>query len=87
MRERFPAAMARVGTQRDYNGGMKIVLNGHEHDVDAQATLASLLELAGYGGRRVAVEVNREIVPRSRYEARALVAGDRIEIVHAIGGG
>jgi sulfur carrier protein len=66
---------------------MKIVLNGHEREVDAQTTLARLLELAGYADRRVAVEVNREIVPRSRYDARGLVAGDHVEIVHAIGGG
>ncbi|MEO5560692.1 MAG: sulfur carrier protein ThiS [Dokdonella sp.] len=66
---------------------MKILLNGHEREIDAPATLAHLLEQAGYGARRVAVEVNREIVPRSRYDHRALAAGDQIEIVHAIGGG
>ena len=77
----------RLDAVRDYNGRMKIQLNGHEHDVDARATLANLLESNGYGDRRVAVEVNREIVPRSLYAERALASGDRIEIVHAIGGG
>ena len=82
----FPARVRRDAL-RDYNGGMKILLNGHEHDVDTHATLANLLESNGYGDRRVAVEVNHEIVPRSLYRERALASGDRIEIVHAIGGG
>jgi len=66
---------------------MKILLNGVEHEIESPVSLADLLEVAGYAGRRVAVEVNREIVPRSRYPQHALAAGDRIEIVHAIGGG
>ncbi len=66
---------------------MKIVLNGHEHEIDAPITLADLLKTAGYGGRRVAVEVNLEIVPRSRYADVLISTDDRIEIVHAIGGG
>ena len=66
---------------------MKILLNGTEHDIEAPASLAQLLEITGYAARRIAVEVNREIVPRSRYPLHALAAGDRIEIVHAIGGG
>ena len=66
---------------------MKIVLNGQERDIAAQASLAQLLETTGYANRRVAVEVNREIVPRSQYGERVLDAGDRVEIVYAIGGG
>lgn len=66
---------------------MNIVLNGVEREVDAGTSLTGLLEEAGYAQRRVAVEINREIVPRSRYEAQMIGAGDRIEIVHAIGGG
>ena len=66
---------------------MKIVLNGQEREFDESASLAQVLEIAGYAGRRVAVEVNREIVPRSRHAGHPLTAGDRVEIVHAIGGG
>lgn len=66
---------------------MKIVLNGQEREIDETASLAQVLEIAGYAGRRVAVEVNREIVPRSRHAGHPLAAGDRVEIVHAIGGG
>ena len=65
---------------------MKIVLNGREEDVASNATLADLVA-SRLAGRRVAIEVNREIVPRSDYAARLLVAGDRVEVVHAIGGG
>jgi sulfur carrier protein len=66
---------------------MKIVLNGQERDIAAAISLAQLLETTGYADRRVAVEVNREIVPRSQYGERVLNAGDRVEIVHALGGG
>jgi sulfur carrier protein len=66
---------------------MKIVLNGQERDIAAAISLAQLLETAGYANRRVAVEVNREIVPRSQYGERMIDAGDRVEIVHALGGG
>ena len=66
---------------------MKIVLNGHDREIDAATSLTGLLESTGYAQRRVAVEINREIVPRSQYPARMLEPGDRIEIVQAIGGG
>ncbi len=70
-----------------YNGRMQITLNGQPRDCAPATTIAQLLETAGYGGRRVAVELNREIVPRSQHASRALADGDRVEIVHAIGGG
>jgi thiamine biosynthesis protein ThiS len=66
---------------------MKITLNGREHDVDSGATVADLIATSGLAGKRVAIEINREIVPRSDYAARALRADDCIEVVHAIGGG
>ena len=50
-------------------------------------TAAQLVEQMGLGGRRIAMEVNLEIVPRSTYDAHALSSGDKIEIVHAVGGG
>jgi sulfur carrier protein len=64
-----------------------IVLNGEHREFAAPLTVAGLLEAAGFGGRRVAVELNREIVPKSQHAARALADGDRVEIVHALGGG
>jgi sulfur carrier protein len=66
---------------------MKIVLNGDEREIDGSATLADLVAASGLAGKRVAIEINREIVPRSDYARRALAAGDRVEVVNAIGGG
>lgn len=66
---------------------MKITLNGEPRELDAGKTLADLLDAAGLREKRVAVEVNRQIVPRSRHGEHRLDEGDRIEIVHAIGGG
>ena len=64
-----------------------IVLNGHAHALIGVSSLAELLEQLGYGEKRVAVERNGAIVPRSKHSETVLVAGDRIEIVQAIGGG
>jgi len=70
-----------------YNARMQITLNGQPRECAEPTSVAQLLDQAGYAGRRVAVEVNREIVPRSRHASHALAEGDRVEIVHAIGGG
>jgi sulfur carrier protein len=66
---------------------MKIVLNGQEKTVAAPLTVFQLLADMGLAQQRVAVEVNREIVPRSRHGAHELRDQDRVEIVNAIGGG
>ncbi|MEJ5207236.1 MAG: sulfur carrier protein ThiS [Lysobacteraceae bacterium] len=66
---------------------MRIVLNGEPHALDGQISVAGLLAHLGFGERRVAVEVNREIVPRSRHDSHLLNDGDQVELVHAMGGG
>ncbi|HLU13269.1 MAG TPA: sulfur carrier protein ThiS [Arenimonas sp.] len=66
---------------------MEILLNGEPREVPAGTTVAGLLDLAGYGGRKVAVELNLEVVPRSRHADQVLAEGDRVEVIHAIGGG
>lgn len=66
---------------------IEIQLNGEPKQVAAGSTIADLIATEGLGNRRVAVEVNLEIVPRSQYDRHPIAAGDRIEIVHAIGGG
>jgi sulfur carrier protein len=66
---------------------MHIVLNGVGRDFAGCPTVAALLLEAGYADRRVAVEVNREVVPRSRHATHPLADGDIVEIIHAIGGG
>ena len=67
--------------------GMQILMNGAPRECAPGATIARLLEESGHGGNRVAVEVNREIVPRSLHVKYVLNEGDRVEIVSAIGGG
>ena len=69
------------------NGAMDIQLNGEPLALPDAATVQVLLEQQGLAERRVAVEVNGAIVPRSRHASHALLAGDRVEIVHALGGG
>ena len=66
---------------------MKIMLNGQEKSLKAPVTVTGLLQDMGLGKRRVAVEVNREIVPRSRHGEFELKDNDRVEVVFAIGGG
>lgn len=65
---------------------MRIQLNGQLH-ASAAATVAELLQSEGLTERRVAVEVNGEIVPRSAHATHPLHEGDCVEIVHALGGG
>jgi len=65
----------------------KIELNGAAHVLEQTTSLAALLAAHGYAGRPVAVEINREIVPRSLHAQTLIHDGDRIEIVHALGGG
>lgn len=66
---------------------MKIQLNGESRDIPASSTAQDLVELLALGGQRLAMEVNLEIVPRTTYAQHPLQDGDKIEIVHAIGGG
>ncbi len=66
---------------------MILTLNGEARVFDALPHLAALVETLGLDPRKVAVERNLEIVPRSLYAKTALGDGDRIEIVHFIGGG
>ena len=67
---------------------LSIVVNGAPHFCrDERSTVADLLSELALTGKRVAVEMNGEIVPRSRYEASPLAAGDKLEIIAAVGGG
>lgn len=66
---------------------IEIRLNGELHRLPAGSSVADLLLTLGLAERRVAVEVNLAIVPRSRHAAQRLETGDRVEIVAAIGGG
>ncbi|MFD0326131.1 MULTISPECIES: sulfur carrier protein ThiS [Lysobacter] len=66
---------------------MNILLNGEPRSLAAPTTLIELLHAEGLRERRVAVEINGEIVPRGRHADTALAEGDKVEIVHALGGG
>lgn len=66
---------------------MTLTINGEERAFGALSNVASLVAELGLDARKVAVERNLEIVPRSAYLQTAIVDGDRIEIVHFIGGG
>ncbi|HUA77893.1 MAG TPA: sulfur carrier protein ThiS [Acetobacteraceae bacterium] len=67
--------------------GLTLTLNGEARMLPAQISVAGLLSHLGLETRKVAVERNLEIVPRSRYAETWLAPGDRLEIVHFIGGG
>ena len=66
---------------------MDIQLNGHPKHIEDGSTIAILLRDEGLAERRVAVEVNADIIPRGQHATHALHEGDRVEIVHALGGG
>jgi len=66
---------------------MQVTVNGKAQQVDAGRTVAELVADLGLAGRAVAVEVNRQIVPRRNHEDHALSEGDEIEIVTLVGGG
>ena len=66
---------------------MQVTINGERRDLAAGKTVADLLRDLGIDGRKVAVERNLEIVPKSAFGATEVTDGDRLEIVHFIGGG
>jgi sulfur carrier protein len=66
---------------------MHIQLNGEGRQLQAGTTVHALLEMLGYVGKRVAVERNGEIVPKSQHDDVVLQQNDKLEIVVAVGGG
>ncbi len=66
---------------------MEIILNGAARQLSEGATAADLVEELGLAGRRYAMEINGELLPKSAHASHRLASGDRIEIVQAVGGG
>lgn len=66
---------------------MIVYVNGETRDCAEQSTVAKVVADLDLTGKKIAIELNKEILPFQRYEAQLLKAGDRLEIVHAIGGG
>jgi len=64
-----------------------LVVNGQVHPLPAAATVKTLLDELGMADQRLAVEVNEAVIPRSEYTTTPLQAGDRVEVIRAIGGG
>lgn len=69
------------------SGEMTLTVNGEEHHLPCGLTVADLLERLSLHRGRIAVERNREILPRGRFSEVVLHDGDRLEIVHFVGGG
>jgi sulfur carrier protein len=66
---------------------IEVVINGKTRNVAQGTTVATLIGELGLGDRRVAVERNREVVPRAEHATTVLAAGDRLELVTFVGGG
>ena len=66
---------------------MELVINGKTEQLPDDISAAQLIERLGLGNERLAMEVNREIVPRSKFASFRFSPGDEVEIVRAIGGG
>jgi thiamine biosynthesis protein ThiS len=66
---------------------MQVTVNDEPHTLASGTTVAALIASLGLGPRRVAVERNREVVPRATYADVVLADGDTIEIIHFVGGG
>jgi thiamine biosynthesis protein ThiS len=66
---------------------MRLVINGEEKELSGLSTLSSLVEQLELKADRLAVELNRDIVPRTRWAETLLHDGDKLEIVHFVGGG
>ena len=66
---------------------MQIQLNGENHELAETCTLAELLRELSLTPQRVAIELNRSVVRRDQWEQTILNEGDRVEIVHFVGGG
>ena len=67
--------------------GLELLVNGEPRSVSAGCTVEGLVRELGLERRRIAVAVNRDVVPRSGYDVQLLAAGDRVEILEAVGGG
>jgi sulfur carrier protein len=67
--------------------GVRVTVNGQPMELEAGASVADLLERLRVGSPRVAVERNRDIVPRAQYGATLLAEGDALEVVELVGGG
>ncbi len=66
---------------------MQIFLNGETRQIADNCSITALVKELNLENKRLAIEVNLEIIPRSKFDSYILVEGNKVEIIHAIGGG
>ncbi len=66
---------------------MQVIINGASHTFDDGIVLSTLLKQLEISGKRIAVEINESIIPKSQHDSTVIQQDDKIEIIHAIGGG
>ena len=66
---------------------MNIIVNGSQHDCPANENISGLLLSLKMQDKKIALEINKEVIPRGEYDSHTLSDGDIIEIIQAIGGG
>lgn len=74
-------------SQAPQPAGLSVRVNGEPRTLPAGTSVAELIQLLGLEGRKLAVAIDRQVVPRSRYAMHPLADGNRIEILEAVGGG
>ena len=85
--ENFPREIITKEKVWSYPSAMTLTINGENREFSSIATLSDLVSHLGMKPDRVAIELNRELVPRARWAATQLSTGDKLEIVHFVGGG
>ena len=78
---------AAVAVAASTNQEIEVMVNGQPRAIAAGATVKDLIQSLGLAGKPVAVERNREVVPKAKHGETALVAGDQLEVVTFVGGG
>ena len=66
---------------------MKIIVNGEEISIPEDSNIQDLVAELGYKNKRIAIEVNEAIIPKSKHQSYLLESSDRVEVINAVGGG
>ena len=66
---------------------MKIIVNGEEMSLPEDLNIQNLIAQLGYINKRIAIEINKEIIPKSKYQSHLLKNLDKVEVINAVGGG
>ena len=66
---------------------LKIIVNGEEISLPKDSNIQDLIAQLGYENKRIAIEINEVIIPKSNHQSHFLVSSDRVEVINAVGGG